>query len=87
MANEEFSPVSPELVAYVLRAVQKEVSELRRELHETYLNEAQMTNRFVTRDELRDAARVRREWPLILATIVVSLTSAVNLVVVLSGAH
>jgi hypothetical protein len=74
--------LSPELQAYILRAVQLELTDLRKELHNDYLNDAQMKLAFVTREELRERAMVRREWPVILATVALALTSIANVVVV-----
>jgi hypothetical protein len=74
-------------MAYMLRAIQLEIGELRRELHADYLNEPQMRNVFVTREELGEARRERREWPLLLAAVVATMASLTNLVVLISGVH
>lgn len=55
--------LSPELMGYVLKAVQVEVLELRQELHRDYLNEAQMKNVFFSREERDREAAIRRDWP------------------------
>jgi hypothetical protein len=69
----------------MLRAIQVNLTDLRGELHGDYLNEAQMTNRFVTREELRTQARDRREWPLILAACVTTIAQLVTIALVLGG--
>jgi hypothetical protein len=63
MPGEDYSPLSPELTAYMLRAIQAELVELRREIHAQYLNEAQMRNVFVAREEYDRQEQVRRDWP------------------------
>jgi hypothetical protein len=60
---ESYEPLTPELTAYMLRAIQTEILDLRKELHEDYLNEPQMKNVFFTREERDHEAQIRRDWP------------------------
>jgi hypothetical protein len=61
--GDDLSPLTPELTAYILRAMQVEIFDLRKELHGDYLNEAQMKNVFFTREERDREAAIRRDWP------------------------
>jgi hypothetical protein len=63
----------------------KELEALRRTLKDEYLNKYQLMNEYITRKDnenhiLRNA-RERREWPVIVAGVVVSLTSIISLIV------
>lgn len=80
-------PITAELTAYILRAVQVEVANLRTELHTQYLNEAQMKNEFPTRKELERSASVRREWPIIVCAILAAAGGVTNVVLVAAGVH
>lgn len=71
------------------KAMQLEIHDLRIELRaslrQDYLTRAEMQNQFVTRSEISEQAKVRREWPVIFATLVVTVVSVINLIVSLRG--
>lgn len=73
-------PLSLPLVAYrvaqaelVQRAMQVELHDIRKEM-----------GKFVLREDVQRAATVRREWPVILATLVMAGTSIANVVLIAS---
>lgn len=71
----------------VSEAIRIELYDTKRELHqdlrENYLDRAQMKNDYVPRQEQENARRIRREWPVILATIAMAGAAIANLVVAL----
>ena len=87
MQFDDLAPLTPELVAYVLRAHTVELHELRTELHGEYLNQAQLMNSYIPRAEQERDRKLRREWPVIGASLIVAATAIVNCILLLSGGH
>lgn len=85
--SDDYQPLTPELTAYMLRAVQAEIAELRRELHECYLNEAQMRNQFYSREEHDHELAVRRDWPTRIFAGIAALSTLGTLIAIIAGAH
>jgi hypothetical protein len=73
--------VNEELLSWKIDALGNEHAELREELHTHYLTKAEMTNLFVTRDERIRQAAERREWPIVFATIAMTLTAIANVLI------
>jgi hypothetical protein len=73
------------------RAIQLDLHDLGVEfkaiLRQDYMTAAEMRNHFVTRAEIHDKAVVRREWPVVLASVVVAATAIVNSILLLTGGH
>lgn len=74
---------------HIEAALRLEVHELRATrapLEQVYTRD-QSRNVFVTREEAQRQATVRREWPLILASLVMAAGQVATLIAVLSGGH
>lgn len=68
MSREEYSPLSPELTAYMIRAIQANVTELRKELHEDYLNKSQLENYLVKTKRVQTSDYITRVFAAIAAS-------------------
>ena len=77
--------LSPELLGYMVKGLQVDVQELRRELHGDYLNAAQMKNVFLTREEQEREQAIRRDWPTRLFAGLAALGAMFDAIVRLAG--
>lgn len=72
------------LVEYRVRKNEDAIKEIRKTLAEDYLDVDQLQIQYIPRQEHVVKAQARREWPLITATVVMSLTSLANFIVLAS---
>jgi hypothetical protein len=75
------------LLDYRVTELERRFDDLGRTLRQDYLTGDQVSNRFVSRKDLRDAATGRREWwPIVLGASVV-LMQVAQLVLAIRGGH
>lgn len=82
---------TPELLRWRIERLEAEHVALRTEiqlrLHDEYLTANEMRVLFPTRKELAERATIRREWPVMLTSLVLAGTSIANLIVLIGGHH
>lgn len=83
--SAERPPTPEDLRLYRIELLEQGLNTLRMELHDEYLDRAQMMNEYVPRAEHLRHRSERREWPLIVATVTMAATSIANIVLVVHG--
>lgn len=73
-----------ELKTYRLERVEKDLKDIRDEIHNQYLNKYQLMTEYITRLEnektIERASRNKREWPVIAGAVVVAFASLGSLI-------
>lgn len=75
-----------EILAFRVAQLENEHKILREELHGDYLDRHQLMNEYITRGEHQRHAAVRREWPLILAGVLVALNGFLDTILMVTKA-
>jgi hypothetical protein len=82
----ESEDLSPGVMLVRLKLLERELDELRTELRASYLNKDQLMNAYLSRADVERSATKRREWPMIVAAIVMGACSVVTVIVTLAHA-
>lgn len=72
---------------YRIELLEQSLGQLRQELREEYLDRAQMLNEYIPRAEHLRHQEERRQWPVVGATIAMTLTSIGNLILAIVAHH
>ena len=79
-------PTPDDMRLYRIELLEQGLAQLRMELREEYLDRAQLMNEYMPRAEHLRRQEERRQWPLVLATVAMALTSVANLAVLIGHA-
>jgi hypothetical protein len=79
------SPVS--VLAWRVTELERGRVRLLEKLERDYLTGPEMRNQFVTHEEMQARAKMRREWPMMIAAVMSTVTGCTTLVLLIAGAH